>query len=91
MSKLLNEALTAVLHHNWDSANKILDGFGIEYMSVKNIELKYINMGGTYTDTICQEISTGKPGKLIQPPFISSWGNWYEQAEQDYCEETDTI
>ena len=85
----LNKALIATLHHDWELANEILNGFGIEYVSVKGQELKYINMGDTYIDTVCQEIEFGS--KPVKPPFISNWGGWYEQAEQDYCQKTDTI
>jgi hypothetical protein len=81
----LNEALKAVLAHEWERANKILDGFGIEYVSFRDKELKYINLGDTYIDTVCQVVEYGH--KPISPQFITSWGNWYESVEQDYCEE----
>lgn len=75
-------ALELVRQDQWDKANKVLGGFGIEYVSCGDRELKYINLGDTYTITICQE---------NDKPFIDSWGNWYEQTEQDYELENDVI
>jgi len=84
------KALTAALRGNWELANTILGGFGVEYASIKGRDLKYINMGDTYEDTVCREIIPGHTEKL-PPPFVGSWGDWLESAENDYCEETDSI
>ena len=66
-----------------EEANKIAGGFGVEYVAVAGREIAYVNMGDTYAETICQE-GDG-------PLFVSSWGDWIEQAEQAHCEEEDVI
>lgn len=81
----LDAALAAAKRDkNLESADSILNGHGIEYVEVGGRELAYVNMGDTYDNTICQDVETGWF-------FISSWGDWYEGAEQEHEEETDTI
>lgn len=65
-----------------DIANKWLGGFGIEGFTCGDTECSYVNMGDTYSETIC---AIG--GKL----FVSTWGDVYEKAEQDHEEGTGTI
>jgi hypothetical protein len=57
--------------------------FGREYVACADNELTYLNTGETYDLTVCQE----NDGRL----FVSSWGAWYEEAEQAHEQETDTI
>ena len=56
--------------------------FGVEYVSLCDRELAYLNTGDTYDTTIASEL-----GKL----FITSWGDWYEDVEQGHCQENDLI
>lgn len=56
--------------------------YGIEHIFLADRELSYINLGDTYDTTFCEE-----DGKF----FMSSWGEWYEEAEREYCEENDAI
>lgn len=47
-------------------------------MSCTGRTLQYINLGDTYSQTICQE-TDGEP-------FVGSWGNWHEEVESEHCE-----
>ncbi|MFA5186680.1 MAG: hypothetical protein WC551_09410 [Patescibacteria group bacterium] len=58
--------------------------FGIEHESVGDRELAYLNTGDTYSLTLAQE---GEDGEV----FSTSCGDWYEQAEQEYCEQEGAI
>ena len=53
--------------------------FGIESVSCGERELRYLNVGDTYSLTIGQE----GDGEV----FSTSWGGWLEEAEQEHCEE----
>jgi len=53
--------------------------FGVEYVSCAGRELSYLNTGETYSLTIGQEGN----GEV----FSTSWGGWYEDAENQHCEE----
>ncbi len=44
--------------------------------------LDYINEGETYASTICHENGLY---------WIGSWGNWYEEAEHQHCEDNDVV
>lgn len=79
---ILQKALAVAKTGDWDQANEILDGFGIEHVSCGDRKLKYINLGDTYDGTVCEEA-----GKV----FHCSWGSWYEQTEIEYCQRTKTI
>jgi len=57
--------------------------FGIEYVSCAERELAYVNTGDTYRCTVAKE---GRGGV-----FVTSWGDWYEGAEREHCEENDLI
>jgi hypothetical protein len=67
-----------------------LDHFGIEHFSLDTgdmdyaDEMEYLNTGDTYSETL---ILTDGGDTLI----VSTWGDWYENAEQSYCEENDAI
>lgn len=73
-----------------EKANEILGGFGIEGLPPvdgdfrKGRGMSYVNMGDTYDETIAfdEETSTFS---------ISCWGDWLEQAEEAYTEETGKI
>ena len=58
--------------------------FGIETVSLPEAdrEMEYLNTGDTYTPTVCCE-----NGKC----FVSSWGDWLEQAEREYCQAENVI
>lgn len=86
--KTYKAALTAAKRGDWEKANKILDGFGVEFVGVADRSLKYINLGDTYTTTICAEETDDGDN---ESPFIGSWGDWVEATEQEHCEENDEI
>jgi hypothetical protein len=46
---------------------------------LREIEFYYVNTGETYDPTICYTKEDGF--------FISSWGDWLEQAELEYAKE----
>ena len=83
--EVLDVALEQVRQNNWDTANMILGGFGTEQVKCCGAILEYINLGDTYTLTICQEINPAGE------PFIGSWGQWYEDTENEYCETENVI
>lgn len=58
--------------------------FGVESVDCDGTDrsMLYLNAGDTYASTICWEA-----GKF----FESSWGDWYEQAEQKHCMEEGTV
>jgi hypothetical protein len=80
------KALKYAAAGNWDKANEIMEGYGIETVSMQDRELKYVNMGETYALTVCQEIQP-----IPCTPFIGSWGEWFEAAEEDHCVEEGVI
>jgi DNA-directed RNA polymerase subunit RPC12/RpoP len=79
----ITDALTIAKTQGLESANSALGGFGIEYVGFRGRELAYVNMGETYSQTVCLE---GEDSF-----FVGSWGDWLENAEAEYCEDTDTI
>ena len=58
--------------------------YGIEYVSCADKELAYLNTGETYSLTLGQE---GKGTDV----FSTSWGGWYEGAEEEHCQEEGVI
>ncbi len=56
--------------------------FGIEYASVEDRELAYLNTGDTYSLTVGCE-----GGKC----FATTWGDWFESAEQEHEAEEGVI
>ena len=58
--------------------------FGVESASVQGKDMYYLNSGDTYADTLCWD----QEGEEF---FIGCWGDWQEAAEQEYCEENDSI
>lgn len=56
--------------------------FGVEYVAVGDRELAYLNVGESYTTTIGIEDNF---------PLLTSWAGWYEEAEQEYEEDTYTL
>ena len=57
--------------------------FGVEYITLPNDEyIPYLNTGDTYSSTILF-----MDGKFV----ISSWGDIYEQKEQEYCDENSVL
>jgi len=67
----LQKALKLAEEGEWDAANKLLNGHGVEYISCDRYELKYINLGDAYSTTVCQE--------KFEMPFLGSWGNWAKE------------
>lgn len=57
--------------------------FGTELVSIEDREAEYINTGDTYSATILREGN----GDFV----VTSWGDWYETAEHEHEEETETI
>ncbi len=66
----------------FDLAVKRLDHFGVEGVSVEDRSMSYLNTGDTYSETIVLD------GHNL---LLTTWGDWYEQAEQAYCEEEDVF
>jgi len=64
-------------------ANDLLGGFGVEYISEAGRELGYVDLGGTYDQTICFEDGEGF--------WIGSWGDWVEEVEAQQSEEEGMI
>ena len=59
-----------------------LDHYGPESVTVAGQTIHYINRGDTYEPTLCR----------IDGRFVAtSWGEAYEQAEADHCQENDEI
>lgn len=78
-----NHNLTkALFANNLEEANCILGGYGIEYVSVGKRELAYVNLGGPYTRTICQE------GDDFT---ICCWGDWIKAVETDRAKENSEL
>ena len=74
----IDEALELAKRGAWTKANMLLDGFGVEWISCAGRELMYINLGDTYMETVCAE-----DGEC----WRGSWGDWYEEAENECCEQ----
>jgi hypothetical protein len=71
----------AARYDNIEAAERYLKSygvtvFGIEFVSVAGRELRYVNLGDTYDETVVEEL-----GKLS----VGSWGGWLEEAEGEYC------
>jgi len=83
-----------------EAFSKASDIFSSEHFGVESITLegthddtaaasmKYLNMGDTYDTTL---ILTDDYTNYVKPLIISSWGDWYEEAENQYNEEYGTI
>ena len=56
--------------------------FGIECVAIGGHALDYINTGDSYEATVATEGAEC---------FVTSWGDWYEEAERKHCEKTGTI
>jgi hypothetical protein len=87
--KALERALVIANEYGLERAQSFLlsngvDTFGIEHVSCGDHELAYINRGDTYARTVCKEIGEGNKA------FLSSWGDWLEEAEQEHATETET-
>ncbi len=85
---LINVLNRAVKADSLKSAEGIMSNAGIvtsgiETVSCGGVELRYVNLGDTYDQTICREDGG--------PLFIGSWGAWYEETEQQQNEEDGTI
>lgn len=67
--------------------------YGIEYVECADRKLRYLNTGDTYSLTIAQEDNGGSSGWVEDwgELFVTSWGDWYENAEKEYCEENNAI
>lgn len=57
--------------------------FGTAHVECAGRELAFLNTGDTYSLTLAQE----GDGEV----FSTSWGDWYENAENKHCEENDAI
>lgn len=58
--------------------------FGIETCKLEGGErsMEYLNSGDTYSATVAVE-----DGKV----FVTTWGDWYEAAEAEYCKENSVL
>lgn len=102
MEKLTQEILERAIQHAKERAKTNLFGyslieiadqylksigygahfFGIESVSCNDRILEYINTGETYDSTIGQE------GNEL---FITSWGGWLEEVENQHCQDEKVI
>lgn len=57
--------------------------YGIKHIECAGRSLSYLNSGDAYSLTIAQESC----GEL----FVTSWGDWVEKVEEEYCEENNVI
>jgi len=69
------------------TAQKFLDRcgwktFGVESISVGNASADFLNTGDTYETTVLEV-----DGRCL----VSSWGDWYETAETEYCMDEEVI
>lgn len=67
----------------FDKAADLLDHFGVEGVSCGDDSMDYLNTGDTYSETIVLT----SDGELL----CTTWGNWYENAEREHCEENSVI
>ena len=84
----LQEALFRAQHsddlgaaENYLKAQGVLT-FGIEHVDCADRDIAYVNLGDTYDTTIVQE------GEDFA---ISSWGAWYEETENQHCEDDGVV
>ena len=63
------------------AASDMLGGYGVESLSVGGKCLLYANIGDTYDTTVCYSEDDGL--------FLCSWGDWYQKAEAEHCEDED--
>lgn len=86
---ILSRAVDIANHRDIETAERFLTRcavltFGVESVtSVSGDSLEYLNMGDTYTETLCRE----NDGEW----FLSSWGDWLEQSESEYDIDNDTV
>jgi len=64
-----------------ERASDLLGGFGVEHVAGPGDTgaLDYVNMGDTYAGTLAHDGADF---------VVTSWGDWYEGAEDEHAEET---
>jgi len=83
-TRSVDEAFSAAEKHLEEDGNYAY--FGVEYTPyeetgpLSGVEMAYLNAGDTYAATLCYTEDKGF--------FISSWGDYVENAERQYEEET---
>ncbi len=91
-----NSMPTVTVNEAFDKIAELLkaEHFGVESCKLEGTnddsaaaEMRYLNMGETYALTLIVTDDYHNGEKLI----VSSWGDWYEAAEQHYNEQHDTI
>lgn len=55
--------------------------FGVESVELADKSIDYLNAGDTYGTTVACD------GHC----FVTSWGDWYEETEREYCEDNGVI
>lgn len=75
----LEQALDAARRGDWEAANTLAGGYGIESVERSDRTLQYVNLGDTYAATVCQEADS--------EPYIGTWGDWIEAVEAEHCTE----
>lgn len=59
-------------------AADLFDHYGIEGVECGDLWIDYLNQGDTYDCTLVLD--------CVEGLIVTSWGDWYEQAENAYCE-----
>jgi len=67
----------------FDIAAEHLDHFGVEGCTIADYGMEYLNQGDTYDLTLVLDDNDGL--------LVTSWGDWYEGAEQTHCENENVI
>lgn len=78
----------------FDKADELLDHFGREHCTLEGTDddsaaacMEYLNQGDTYALTLVLTDDYVNGIALL----ATSWGDWYEEAERQYCEEHGAI
>ena len=73
-------------HHDiLDLFNELVKGFGVESIELDGETIGYyVNRGDSYDETIIWDESNGEF-------IISSWADFLEESENEYCKEWDKI
>lgn len=65
--------------------------FGVECVAIADRSAEYLNTGDTYSLTILREDNSDSFRESTSAFEVTTWGDWYESAEREHEEDTDTI
>jgi hypothetical protein len=80
-------AALATRHNSLESAEWALSYFGALTFGIESVDcadraMRYVNLGDTYDQTVIAEGGDYS---------VSSWGDWYENAENEHCEDENVL